>query len=129
MDLLLHNEDLRSLIETAVEGKLQVKAVECAPDQIRVRVALGILPASVEFTDFRLDGHEFHFRVVGAVATKLLGMFRHRVEQTGARVDGEWIQVPLPDAVRQAMRVRALSVGLDGVRLQGDLMDLSHLVT
>lgn len=128
MDLLLHNEDLRALIETAVEGKLQVKEVECTSDRIRVRVAVGILPASVEFTSFRLEGHELHFRVVGAVAARLLSMFRNRVEQTGARVDGDWLRVPLPDAVRQAMRVSGLAVTTDGVRLQGDLVDLSHLV-
>ncbi len=128
MELVLHDSDLRALIEAAVEGKVKVRAVTCGADEVKVRVAYGILPALVEFREFALEHDKVSLRVAGSVAPKLLSLFRSKLEQHSVEVDGDRLRIPIPDEVRQALRVRELQVESTGLRLRGELADLSGFV-
>lgn len=129
MELLLNNEDITRLAEAALAGKASVRSVESGPDRLKVRVALGILPASVEFTDFRLGTGEVSCRIVGALASKILALFREKVEQAGVQVTGDQLRMPLPGALTCAGEITALEVSTAGIRLKGRLKDLSGLLS
>jgi hypothetical protein len=128
MELLLNNDDITRLAEAALAGKARVRSLECDANRLRVKVALGVLPATVEFTDFRLGTGSVSCRIVGALATKVLGLFREKVEQAGVQVIGDELRMPLPEALTAAGEITALDVSSHGIRLGGRLKDLSGLM-
>lgn len=128
MELLLNNDDLTRLTEAALAGKAKVRNVECGPDRLKLKLALGVLPAGVEFTGFRLETGAVSCRIVGALATKVLALFREKVEQAGVRVTGDQLRLPLPEALTTAGEITALEVSAPGIRLKGRLKDLAGLL-
>lgn len=129
MELLLNNEDITRLAEAALAGKAKVRNVECGPDRLKLKLALGVLPASVEFTAFRLETGAVSCRIVGALATKVLALFREKVEQAGVQVAGDQLRMPLPEALTSAGEATALEVSSAGIRLKGRLKDVSRLLS
>lgn len=129
MELLLNNEDITRLAEAALAGKAKVRNVESGPDRLKLKLALGILPASVEFTEFRLETGAVSCRIVGALATKVLALFREKVEQAGVQVTGDQLRMPLPEVLTSAGEITALEVTTAGIRLKGTLKDLSGLLS
>lgn len=127
MELLLNNDDLTRLLQAAFDGRAEVRTVECGPDRLRVRLGLGPFAAPVEFVDFTLDGPALRFRLVGALANRVLGLFRERAERAGLEVDGDRLCWRLPEALGRAGTLTALAVTPQGLRLKIRLQPLGPL--
>ena len=119
MELLLTPEDLARLAASALEGRAEVRGVSCDADTVTVRVAVGFFPASLEFREFRLLPGAIQLRVGGAVASRLLNLFRARLEAARIEVEGDLLRLPLPPALTQALDLTGLEVTAAGILLRG----------
>ncbi|RME93790.1 MAG: hypothetical protein D6766_07460, partial [Verrucomicrobia bacterium] len=116
--MLLNNDDLARLLETALAGRAEVRAVECGADRLRVRLGLGPFSAPVELAEFALDGPAIRFRLLGALATRVLGLFREQAGRAGLEVDGDRLCWRLPGNVTRVGELTALAVTPQGLRLK-----------
>lgn len=119
MLLQLSNEDLAQLLRAALGGRAEVRGVSCGEDAVTLKVAVGIIPASVEFREFRLASEAVTFRAAGAVAPRLLGLLQAQLEAASIRVDGDRLHVPLPARLAETLEVTALRVTPAGLEIEG----------
>jgi hypothetical protein len=124
MELLLTPEDLARLAASALEGRAEVRDVSCDADTVTVRVVVGFFPASLEFREFRLLPGAIQLRVGGAVASRLLNLFRARLEAARIEVEGNLLRLPLPPALTRALDLTGLEVTATGLLLRGHCQGL-----